>query len=88
MKIEIDYNLSGSDNFWVSVPLNEEEVISFAHAKTGSRIMNQVLIEKKPIPAAANIDGEWDVLVFDDGKFTENQHVRWINLKKENTLQQ
>lgn len=82
MNIEIDYNPSPSNSFFISVSLNDKEVISFDYTLKGHRVTKQVLIEKKHFSENSKINGEWDVLVLDDGRFVKKYHARWIDLGK------
>lgn len=47
MTIEIDYNPSPKDSFFISVSLNEKEALSFDYTTKGCRIIKQVLIQKE-----------------------------------------
>jgi len=82
MNIEVDYNPSPSKSFFISVSLNDKEAISFDYTLKRHRVTKQVLVEKKRFSENSKINGEWDVLVLDDGKFVEKYHAKWIDLGK------
>ncbi len=46
MWIEIDYNPSPCDSFFISVSINNKEAISFDYTTKGNRVIKQVLIKK------------------------------------------
>jgi hypothetical protein len=82
MQIQIDYNPSSSDHYFISVPLNDKEAISFDKTIKGHHIVKQVFKEKKIMPKDSELDAEWDTLVIDNGKFERKFHVRWIDKDK------
>jgi len=82
MEIEIDYNPTPSKTFFISVSLNNKEAISFDYTTKAQRVIKQVLVDRKRFPNHAQIDGEWDALIFKDRKFIKKYHVRWIDLGK------
>ena len=85
MEIHIDYNPSPKDHFFISIPLNDTECISFDHTIKGHRVVKQVFREKILQPAV-NITSEWDTLVLKNREFTEKFHVRWIDMEKKDWL--
>lgn len=82
MEIEIDYNPTPSEMFFISVPLGDKKAVSFDYTTKAYRIIKQVLAEKKPFPKNRKVDGEWDALVIKDGKLAEKYHVKWIDMGK------
>jgi len=83
MNIEIDYNPTPRTSFFISVSVEENEAISFDYTTKGHRIIKQILVDKKPLPADHPIDSEWDTLVLKDGKFIRKYHVKWIDMDKQ-----
>lgn len=86
MEIHIDYNPTPKDHFFISVPLNNKEYISFDKTIKGMRIIKQVFIEERPFPEDANFDSEWETIIIKDGKFNNKFHVKWIDLNKDDWL--
>lgn len=82
MNIEIDYNPTPSDSYFISVSLNETEAVSFDYTSKGHRIIKQVLIDHKQMPIDQKITSEWDALVIENGKFVKRYHVKWVDLDK------
>ncbi|MFH1365080.1 MAG: hypothetical protein ABIH28_00660 [archaeon] len=82
MNIEVDYNPTPKDTFFISVGLNKREAISFDYTFKGHRVVKQILIEKKKFPEKGKISGEWDALVLKDKKFVKRSHVKWIDQDK------
>jgi len=82
MEIEVDYNPSPSETFFISVSINNREVISFDYTIKGHRVIKQSLIEEKVFPKDAKVDGEWDVLIIRDKKFIKKYHAKWIDMDK------
>lgn len=80
MEIEIDYNPTPSNSFFVSVGLNKRDAISFDYTTKGHRIMKQVLVDHKPFPIDQRLDGEWNVLVFANYELLKTYHVKWIDM--------
>lgn len=81
MEIEVDYcPTSPRAHYFISVSLNDTEVISFDHTLKGYRVVKQVLI-KQNIPSGKNenITGKWKTIVLKDGKFVKIYDVEWIN---------
>lgn len=81
MDIELGYNPTPSDHYFISVGLNEKEWISFDNTTKGFHVMKQVLIDKKFDPSGA-ISGEWDDILLKDGKFVKRNHVVWQDYDK------
>ncbi|OGY42541.1 MAG: hypothetical protein A2Y82_04235 [Candidatus Buchananbacteria bacterium RBG_13_36_9] len=82
MDIEIDYNPSPSETFFISVSINDRVAISFDYTTKGHRVIKQSLIEEKDFPKDAKVDGEWDALIIRDKKFIKKYHVKWIDMGK------
>ncbi len=86
MDIEVDYNPTPKTNYFISVGLNKKEAISFDNTTKGYRVMKQVLIKNQPLEKSitehSEIDGEWEVIVLDGGKFIKKYHVKWIDKDK------
>ncbi len=86
MEIHIDYNPSPKDHFFISVPLNKKECISFDRTIKGKRVMKQVFKEKIPFPAGIKFNSEWDTIVIKNGSFNNKFHVRWVDMNKKDWL--
>lgn len=82
MNIEIDYNPTPSDSYFISVSLNETEAVSFDYTSKGHRIIKQVLVDHKQMPTDQKITSEWDALVIENGKFVKRYHVKWVDMDK------
>lgn len=82
MNIEIDYTPTPSDSYFVSVSLNDKEVISFDYTSKGERITKQILIRNERFPKDAKIDSEWDELVIENGVFIKKYHAVWHDMDK------
>lgn len=82
MEIEVDYNPSPSEMYFISVGLNDKEAISFDYTVKGHRIIKQKLVETKEFPEDKKISSEWDVLVILDKKFVKKYHAKWIDMNK------
>jgi len=82
MELHIDYNPTPKDFFFVSVQLNEKEVISFDKTTKGHRMIKQVFKEYKDVPHNTMFDSGWDTIVVKDGKFVQKYHVQWIDQDK------
>ena len=82
MEIEIDYNPTPSNTYFISVTINKDEAISFDNTSKGHRIIKQKLIEKKDFPIGGKFSGEWDAIIIKDKKFSKKYHVKWIDLDK------
>ena len=82
MEIHVDYNPSPKDHFFVSVQLNDKEVISFDKTIKGHRMIKQVFKEYKPFPPDAKFNSEWNTIVLKDRKFVQEYHVQWIDQDK------
>lgn len=82
MNIEIDYNPSPKNMFFISVGINNKEAISFDYTSKGHRVIKQVLIEKKPFPKNKKPTAEWDAIVINNKKFVKNYHVKWLDMDK------
>lgn len=85
MEIHIDYNPSPKDHFFISVPLNDKECISFDHTIKGHRIVKQVFREKDTAQSV-KLTSEWDTLVLKDGEFIKKFHVQWIDIGQKDWL--
>ncbi|MDP3244513.1 MAG: hypothetical protein Q8M83_02520 [bacterium] len=82
MNIEIDYNPSPKDSFFISIGISDNEAISFDYTTKGHRVIKQVLVEKKPFPKNKKPTSQWDALVISNRKFIKKYHVKWINMDK------
>lgn len=82
MDIEIDYNPSPKDTFFISVGISNKEAISFDYTSKGHRVIKQVLIDKKPFPKNKKPTAEWDAIAIDNRKFVKKYHVKWIDMDK------
>ncbi|MCX6742635.1 MAG: hypothetical protein NT116_00175, partial [Candidatus Parcubacteria bacterium] len=82
MEIEVDYNPSPSETFFISVSINDKEAISFDYTIKGYRVIKQRLIEEKDFPEDAKVNGEWDVLIIKDKKLIKKYHTKWIDMAK------
>lgn len=81
MNIELGYNPTPSNNYFVSVGLNDKEWISFDNTTKGFRVMKQVLIDKRFKPLE-EISGEWNDIILKDGKFIGRNHCIWYDYDK------
>ncbi|MFC1618145.1 hypothetical protein ACFL2B_02595 [Patescibacteria group bacterium] len=79
MEIRVDYNPTPEDQFFISVPISDKEIISFDKTIKGHRIVKQVYREEKPFTEDTKFDAEWDVLIIKDKKFASKYHVKWID---------
>jgi len=79
VKIEVDYNPSPTDVFYISAYIRPEEAICFA-CTTDQKIIKQVLREKKKFPKDRNPLAEWDVIIVKERKYGGMYHVRYITL--------
>jgi hypothetical protein len=82
MDIEIDYNPSPTDKFFISVGIRENEAISFDYTSKGHRVIKQVLIDKKPFPKNKKPTSEWDAIIINNRKFIKKYHAKWIDMDK------
>ena len=82
MEIHVDYNPSPKDHFFVSVQINDKEVISFDKTIKGHRMIKQVFKEYKAFPDNSKFNSEWNTVVIKDGKFMQEYHVQWIDQDK------
>jgi len=80
MNLEIDYNPTPSNAFFISVEITPKLAISFDYTLKGHRVIKQVLIEHKPFPKDKKPTAEWDALVINDAKFIKKYHVKWLDL--------
>jgi len=84
--MEVDYNPSPKEHYFISISLNENEVISFDNTTKGHRVIKQVLVEKQTQDEAVKkygkITGGWDTIVLEDGKFVQKYHIEWIDKDK------
>lgn len=86
MQIHIDYNPTPKNHFFISLQLNDKEVISFDNTIKGHRIIKQVFSEYKTFPKDAKFDSEWKTIVIENGKFVREYRVQWIDLDKKDWL--
>jgi len=86
MQIHIDYNPTPKDHFFISLQLNDKEIISFDNTIKGHRIIKQVFSEYKDFPKNAKFDSEWKTIVIENGKFVREYPVQWIDLDKKDWL--
>ncbi len=85
MYIEVDYNPSPADTFFISAGLNNTEAISFDYTTKGHRVIKQVLTKiktKEEIEKEPHKSGGWDTLVLKDGEFIKKYHVEWTDKGK------
>jgi hypothetical protein len=78
MRIYVDDGLS-DDEFFLSIPVSETELLCFESSIRGQRVLTQKLVEHDPLPAGDPVHGEWDMIIVDDDKITGRTHVRWID---------
>ena len=86
MYIDVDYNPTPADTFFISVGLSDKEALSFDYTTKGHRIIKQILVERKK-DGVQNLDknklsGGWDVIELKDGKFLRRYHVDWVDKGK------
>ncbi|MDP3661782.1 MAG: hypothetical protein Q8R17_02955 [bacterium] len=81
MKINIDDGDS-VNGYFISVPLNDRESISFDNTYKGHRVLKQVLQDKKEMSHGAKITAEWDTIALNNGKFENVEHIKWLDLDK------
>mgnify|MGYP001603661194 CR=1 FL=1 len=81
MDIFIDNNIGG-DQFFISVPINEKDSISFDWTTKGHRVIKQRLKGEQP-PPNSEPTMEWDTLYIHDGKFVGKEHVIWYDMGQE-----
>ena len=79
MYIEIDYNPTPKNTFFISVEVGKNEAISFDYTSKGHRITKQILVELKS-QKGRKIDGEWDAIIIKNRKFIKKYHVKWIDM--------
>lgn len=79
VKIEVDYNPSPADMFYISAYIRPEEAMCFA-CTTEQKIVKQVLREKKEFPKDSSPSAEWDVIIVKERKYAGTYHVRYITL--------
>lgn len=86
MHIEVDYNPTPANTFFVSVSLGDKEDLSFDYTTKGHRVIKQVLIGRKEIGVQdldkKEISGEWDVIELKDGRFVRKYHAYWVDKGK------
>ena len=82
MEIHVDYNPSPKDHYFISVVLNDQEVISFDKTLKGHRMLKQVFKEKRPFPENAVFNSEWNTIVLNNGTFDHEFHTQWIDMGK------
>ncbi len=80
MNLEIDYNPTPSEMFFISVAITPKIAISFDYTSKGHRVIKQVLVEHKSFPENKKPTAEWDTLVINDGKFIKKYHVKWLDM--------
>lgn len=81
MRIYVDDGLS-DDQFFLSIPLSDTELLCFESSIRGQRVLTQRLVEHDPLPAGDPVHGEWDMIIVEDGKLAGRTHVRWIDQGK------
>lgn len=90
MDIEIDYNPSPIDRFFISVAISETEALSFDYTQKGHRIIKQVLKKIDETPSKEETkdkpDAEWDSIVLHDGSFVRKYHVVWYDRDSEDLV--
>lgn len=82
MYINVDYNPTPSNAFFVSVGLTDTEALSFDYTLKGQRVTKQVLAANKDNKVDAppkKATSEWDVLELKDGKLLNKRHVMWVD---------
>jgi hypothetical protein len=84
MYIDVDYNPTPSDAFFISIGLSDKEAISFDCTSKGRRVTKQKLIAARGSRETSSrspeeITGEWDVLELKDGRLLDKRHVQWID---------
>lgn len=86
MDIEIDYNPTPNNKYFISVGLNAKEAISFDCTTKGHRVIKQILIKAQShdevIKKYGDVTSEWETIVLKDGKFVRMYHARWIDRDK------
>ncbi|PIT98444.1 MAG: hypothetical protein COT71_00525 [Candidatus Andersenbacteria bacterium CG10_big_fil_rev_8_21_14_0_10_54_11] len=78
MEIYIDDG-TGDDWFFISVPISNVFAVSFDYTLKGHRILQQLLIAKKPFPTDQKPTMEWDTIVLENGQLLRREHVRWLD---------
>lgn len=90
MDVEVDYNPSPQQSYFLSVKLNETDWLSFDCTTKGHRVIKQVLrLQETPETAVEKygaLDGEWEVLSLRDGKFIRRYHAQWIDRDRLDTV--
>jgi len=71
MDIEIDYNPSPKNCFFISVEIEKDEAISFDYTAKGHRVIKQNLLEKKTFPKSQIPTSEWDAIVINNKKLVK-----------------
>jgi len=82
MIVEVDFNPSPSDQFFISVGLNDREAISFDNTTKGRRITKQLLRKvdwDRTALEGETISGEWEAIFLENGKFVDKFKIRWID---------
>lgn len=82
MNIEIDYNPSPKNTFFISIEIKKNEALSFDYTYKGHRIIKQILIDKKPFPKNKTPTAEWDAIIINNKKLIKKYHVKWIDMDK------
>ena len=77
MDIFIDDGVS-RDWFFISVPINDKDSISFDWTVKGQRVVLQRL-EGKVVPPNLEPSAEWDTIHIRNGKLIEREHVKWYD---------
>ncbi len=84
MKIIIDDKISRSW-FFITVPISNDESLSFDRTRKGPRIILHKFLGEKSKP-----EGEphlrWDMIYIEDGKFTNREHIEYYYIDKKDWI--
>lgn len=85
MDIFIDDNI-GTDEFFISVPLDERDLLSFDWTTKGHRVILQRLERMGVAVVGEKPASEWDTLHIKNGEFIGKEHVVWYGMGQEDWI--
>lgn len=74
------------DFFFISVPINNRECISFDWTHKGQRIILQHLKKKDELMLEESSSGEWNTIVICNGKYLRTERIIWHDMGKEDWI--
>lgn len=69
----------GDDWFFISIPLNKNEDISFDYTQKGFRMTKQCLVERREMGLDIAPTMEWNTLHIKNGRLAGKEHIRWVD---------